>query len=194
MFNVMNNYILIILLFLAAFFDVTKNKIPNFLTFPVMLTGLIINIIVNGLNGLTFSFSGFIFGLAIFFLPFAFGLMGAGDVKLMAAIGALTGFKFTAVSTLFSAASGLIVVFGYLIYKKKLFGYFRKYFVSLTKTILIYINFSDRNKLGNKLKRFAFSKVSDDKESEKLYVPYGLAIAIGTLIVLFGNFNTYLKY
>lgn len=85
------NLILIILLLTASFFDAKEKRIPNFLTFPVIFTGLILNIIMNGLDGITFSFYGFLIGLAIFFIPFALGLMGAGDVKLMAAIGALMG-------------------------------------------------------------------------------------------------------
>lgn len=189
-----NNIILIILLLTAAFFDITKNKIPNFLTFPVMLISLILNIIMNGFNGLVFSFWGFILGLAIFFIPFAFGLMGAGDVKLMTAIGALKGFMFTAISALFTAVAGFIVVIGYLIYKKRIFSYFKKYFLTLARVILININFSDGNILGNKLKKFAYSNAASSEASEKLYVPYGLAIALGTLLTLWGNYKTYLRF
>jgi prepilin peptidase CpaA len=149
---------------------------------------------MNSLDGLIFSLYGFIVGLAIFFIPFALGLMGAGDVKLMAAIGALKGWKFTALSTLFSAIAGIIVVFFYLIYRKRLFSYFRKYFVALVKTILNYINFSNRNIIGNKLKKFAYSNEIDNKENEKLYVPYGLAIALGALLVLNGVLKEYLLF
>lgn len=190
----LNNLILIILLFAAAFFDVKEKRIPNFLTFPVMLIGLILNIIMNGLNGIMFSFFGFIVGLAIFFIPFVLGLMGAGDVKLMAAIGALMGWRFTVLSILFSAIAGIIVVFVYLIYKKKLFSYFRKYFIFIVETILNYIYFSDKNIVGNKLKEFAYSNEIESKKNEKLYVPYGLAIALGTLFVLSGIFKGYLLF
>lgn len=182
-----NNCILTILLLTAAFFDCTKKKIPNFLTFPVIIAGLTLNIIANGFRGGLISFYGFLFGLAIFFIPFALGLMGAGDVKLMAAVGILKGWKFTAFATLFSAAAGLIVVLGYLIYKKKIFSYFKKYFVALARFILKYISFSDRDILGNKLKKFSYSKAAINDASEKIYVPYGLAIALGTLFVLFQN-------
>jgi len=189
-----NNIILIILILTAAFFDCTKNKIPNLLTFPVMITGLILNIMMNGFSGLIFSLYGFLFGLAIFFIPFAFGLMGAGDVKLMAAVGALKGFRFTVMSTLFSSAAGLIVVLGYLIYKKKIFSYFKKYFVALVRLILLKINFSDGNILGSKLKKIAYSNAAPNETNEKLYVPYGLAIALGTLFALWWNYNTYLHF
>lgn len=187
-------FILITLLFTAAFFDAKEKRIPNFLTFPVIFIGLILNIIMNGLNGAIFSFYGFISGLVIFFIPFVLGLMGAGDVKLMAAIGALMGWRFTVLSILFSAISGIIVVFVYLIYKKKLFSYFRKYFAIIAETILNYFCFSHTNIIGNKLKKFVYSKEIENKENEKLYIPYGLAIALGTLFELSGIFKTYLLF
>jgi len=188
----LSQFILIILLLTAAFFDVKEKKIPNLLTFPVMLAGLISNIIISSLNGVVFSFAGFFLGLAIFFVPFALGYMGAGDVKLMAAIGALMGWRFTVLSSLFSAIAGAIVVFGYLIYKKKLFSYFKKYFVAMARMLLNIIYFSDKNIIGNKIKKFAFSDEIESKENEKMYVPYGLSIALGTLFVLVGNFKGYL--
>ncbi len=190
----LSNYILIILLLIAAFFDTKEKRIPNLLTFPVMLVGLILNIFMNSLNGIMFSFAGFFIGAAVFFIPFALGLMGAGDVKLMAAIGALMGWRFAILSSLFSAIAGIIVVLGYLIYKKRLFSYFRKYFVAVVRAVLNKIYFSDRNIIGNKLKKFAYSSEIENKENEKMYVPYGLAIALGTLFVLGGNIKGYLPF
>jgi prepilin peptidase CpaA len=188
------NIMLIILLFTAAFFDAKEKKIPNLLTFSVMIIGLILNIIMSSLSGVVFSFYGFIIGVAVFFIPFTLGLMGAGDVKLMAAIGALMGWKFTVLSSIFSAIAGILVVFVYLIYKKRLFAYFRKYFVVIARIILKYIYFSDKNIIGRKLKKFAYAKEIQDKENERLYVPYGLAIALGTLFVLGLNIKGYLLF
>lgn len=190
----LSSLILIILILTASFFDVKEKRIPNFLTFPVMIIGLVLNIIMNGLNGVVFSFFGFIMGLIVFFIPFTLGFMGGGDVKLMASIGALKGFKFTMLSTLFSAIAGIIVVFAYLIYKKKLFSYFRKYFVFVTQVFLRYVHFSDSSIIGNKLKKFAYFKKVENVKEEKLYVPYGLAIAIGTLVVLSGILNEYIIF
>lgn len=194
MLKYINNLMLIILLIMAASFDVKKNKIPNFLTFPLIIMGLVLNIIMDGFSGLIFSLNGFAFGLAIFFIPFAMGLMGAGDVKLMAAVGSFMGFKFTVMSTLYTAAAGLIVAIGYLIYKKKVFSYFRKYLVSIIRVILININFKDNSTLENKLKRYAYYNAAPNDTNEKLYVPYGLAIALGTLFVLWGNYKGYIFF
>ncbi len=184
MMTYLNIFILIFLLLAAAFMDAKDKRIPNILTFPLILIGLILNIIINGISGIGFSFLGFLLGLAIFFIPFAVGLMGGGDVKLMAAIGALMGWKFTLISAIFSAIAGIGVVFVYLIYKGRLFNYFRKYFVVIGRTILKYIDFSEKNIIGSKLKGFSYSDEAKEEENAKLYVPYGVSIAIGTLFVL----------
>jgi prepilin peptidase CpaA len=120
--------------------------------------------------------------------------MGAGDVKLMAAIGTIKGFKFTFSSILFAAIAGIIVTFCYLAYKKKLFSYFRKYLMIIAEMILKYVYFSNKNVIGNKLRKFAYSKENENNLNEKLYIPYGLAIALGTLFELSGIFKTYLLF
>lgn len=189
-----NIFALVILLFTAAFYDLKEKRIPNIITFPIIIVGLILNIIMNGLNGCLFSLNGFFIGLAVFFIPFAFGFMGAGDVKLMGAIGALMGWEFTALSTLFSSIAGFGLVFVYLIYKKRLFRFFKKYFLALVNFILRNIYFSDRNIIGNKLKKISYSNVVENQVEAKLYVPYGLAIALGTLFVLSGIWERYLFF
>lgn len=194
MFENLSIFILIILLFTAGFFDAKEKRIPNFITLPVILAGLILNIIMNSLNGVMFSFYGVLIGLCVFFIPFAFGLMGAGDVKLMAAIGALMGWKFTLLSSLFSAVAGIIVVFVYLICKKRLFTYFGKYFVVLVRVILKYTYLSEKNIVCKKLMKFACCNEFKNENNEKLYVPYGLAIALGTLFVMFGSLKGYMLF
>lgn len=179
-----NSVALVLLLLIAAFSDVKDKKVPNKLTFPVILLGFILNIMINGFNGISLSVLGFLLGLAIFFLPFAFGLMGGGDVKLMAAIGALMGWKFTLASAAFSAVAGIIVVIGYLLYKGSLLTYFKPYFAGVGRLILRYIYFPRESIIGEKFKKFSYDNEVKHREDEKLYVPYALAIALGTLFVL----------
>ena len=75
----------------AAFTDVRKGTIPNWLTYPVLLAGPILFWIAFGQQGLWDAGLGL---LACGLVPFAMwrsGGMGGGEVKLLAGLGALTG-------------------------------------------------------------------------------------------------------
>src|SRR5262249_14558706 len=72
----------------AAVMDLWKFKVYNALTVPLFLTGLAYHFAAGGVHGLLGSLSGALFGFAVLIVAYAMGGMGAGDVKLMAAIGA----------------------------------------------------------------------------------------------------------
>ena len=72
----------------ACCIDVREHRIPNSLTFGAAAAGIIFHTVVGGGDGLTGALLGWLTGAAIFFLPFALGGLGAGDVKLIAALGA----------------------------------------------------------------------------------------------------------
>src|ERR1051325_7898669 len=74
----------------VAFFDLRARRIPNFLTFPAVIFGLVINL-SRGWDGFWFSLKGLGLGLLLLLLPYVFGGMKAGDVKFLAAIGAFVG-------------------------------------------------------------------------------------------------------
>jgi prepilin peptidase CpaA len=83
---------LLAIIVVAAFFDIKERRIPNW----IILFGLIAGLGLGGFQGSTqllFSLIGFLVGLLFLMIPFAFGWMGAGDVKLFAVVGALVGYK-----------------------------------------------------------------------------------------------------
>lgn len=73
---------------LACAIDLTRRRIPNWLTFGAAVAGLVYHATTGGWAGLGSSAAGWAVGLAIFFVPFALGGLGGGDVKLLAALGA----------------------------------------------------------------------------------------------------------
>ena len=79
----------------AAITDYRFFRIYNALTLPLFLSAIIYHFLLSGWSGLFQSLSGALFGLAILLLPFAMGGMGAGDVKLLAAVGAWLGLPVT---------------------------------------------------------------------------------------------------
>jgi len=80
---------------IAAVTDVWKFKVYNTLTLPLLVSGLIYHTIIGGSQGLASSVTGLLCGFAILFFLYLLGGMGAGDVKLMAAIGAWMGMPLT---------------------------------------------------------------------------------------------------
>lgn len=94
---------------LATIQDLRTRRIPNLLTMPAIVLGIIINVYSSGFNGFGNSFMGFMVGIGLLIIPFALGGMGAGDVKLLAAIGALNGPLFALYTFLYTAISGGVI-------------------------------------------------------------------------------------
>ena len=76
---------------LAVYTDSKRGIIPNRLTIPSMIAGLALNTFMGGWDGLAFSAQGLALGFGLLLVPFLVAGMGAGDVKLLAAVGALMG-------------------------------------------------------------------------------------------------------
>lgn len=71
--------------------DLRWRRIPNVLTLPAVGIGLILGFVLGGWKGLVSSALGLGIGFGLMIIPYVVGGMGAGDVKLMAALGALIG-------------------------------------------------------------------------------------------------------
>lgn len=84
-------YVVALITLIAAMTDLWKFKVYNALTFPAILSGLIVSTAMGGLAGLSSSFLGAALGFGTLVLCFALGGVGAGDVKLMTAVGAWLG-------------------------------------------------------------------------------------------------------
>ena len=76
---------------IITYYDVRYRRIPNAFVLATLVSGVAINGIFGGLPGLYTSLSGCALAFVLMFMLHVFGAMGAGDVKLFAAIGAVTG-------------------------------------------------------------------------------------------------------
>ena len=83
--------ILLLILGTAIASDLRWRIIPNWLTGPAILAGLGLHTVMNQWTGLVFSLEGAAVGFGLFVLLYACGWMGAGDVKLFAAVGSFLG-------------------------------------------------------------------------------------------------------
>lgn len=90
----------------AAIIDGQKLKVPNWLTFHLILGGLGYAAWTGGWTGLGWSAGGAAVGLALLLPLYAIGGMGAGDVKLLAGVGAWMGPAVTVEAFILSALVG----------------------------------------------------------------------------------------
>ncbi len=90
----------------AAYFDLKTRRIPNWLTLGGCVAGLAANTAVAGFGGLRASALGLGIGFVLYFPLWLLGARGAGDVKLLAAAGAVAGPANTAALFLLAAVLG----------------------------------------------------------------------------------------
>jgi len=95
----------------ACVTDLRDRRIPNVLTFGAALVALVVHAFVGGASGIVTSGAGWLVGVALFFPFFALGGLGAGDVKLLGAIGAWLGpYPVLYVALYSSLAGGLFAL------------------------------------------------------------------------------------
>lgn len=105
------DYILFIFLIIAFITDVKYHKIPNWLSVGGALVGVLYHLIMGGVDGLIFSFLGLLVAGGIFMVLYIFKAIGAGDVKLFAAIGAIVGIQVVLYLMMYSViVAGLIAI------------------------------------------------------------------------------------
>src|SRR5579863_6957442 len=96
---------------LAAWTDLRDRKIPNWLTVPGILVGIAVNSYFRGWHGTKTSLEGAGLALSVLLPLVLLRALGAGDWKLMGAVGAFLGpalFLFVLVGSIF--VSGLMAV------------------------------------------------------------------------------------
>ena len=84
-------FIALVVAITAAVWDIRQRRIPNWLTYPGIGLGVALRGLLFGWKGLGSAIEGCLLAGGIMFLFYAVRAMGAGDVKLMAAIGSLVG-------------------------------------------------------------------------------------------------------
>jgi prepilin peptidase CpaA len=93
-------------LFIAVERDVHCQRIPNWLTFPALVTALVYGALFGGPGGALDAALGACAALALLLLPYAAGALGAGDVKATMALGAAFGVAAVTEQTLLAIAFG----------------------------------------------------------------------------------------
>lgn len=104
--DIMAAAVLAVVLAAAAVNDVRSRRIPNRLVYPAILAGMAYHAATRGLEGFLYSAGGLGLGLLLLIFFYLAGGMGAGDVKLMGAVGSFLGAKGVLIAFFFTAAIG----------------------------------------------------------------------------------------
>ncbi len=165
---------LVALILAALAFDLKYQRIPNKLTLPTILIGLFYGSFQFGLEGFIGNLQGLLLGIGVFLIPFMFGGMGGGDLKLMGAIGALKGLAFVLEAALFTAIWGGVIALLAITISRRLW-ILRNFGVGLRLFVMTG---------GHAGAQVMLPDAKADGE-DRLAVPYGVAIFAGTVSAYF---------
>src|SRR5512144_805881 len=98
------------------YMDVRYRRIPNKLVFATLCAGISLNLVFRGWHGLASSLEGMAVAFGMMFMLHAIGTMGAGDVKLFAAVGSIVGISHVLQTLVIVAIMGGVLAVIKMIY------------------------------------------------------------------------------
>ena len=156
----------------ATYTDLRSRRIPNWLVFPFLVGGVSVSCWLSGWHGLGRSLAGMALGALIYGFLFWMGGMGAGDVKLCAAIGAWIGPKQLLIALVLTSVVGGLMALGWMACA----GFLRDLF----KGPGVW-GFWRRKRMA------VHDQAADSGDFLRRKMPYAPAIAIGTVISFFAR-------
>jgi prepilin peptidase CpaA len=165
-------YLVIAASFAAAgsVFDVRTRRIPNFITLPGFVLGLLLHQALGGWRQLLSALAAGLICGAVFLVFYLAGGMGAGDVKLMMAIGSIAGLPHVAYLLALTAIAGGLMAVGLALVRGR-----------LQQTIM------NVGELAAHHRHQGLQPHPDLNlgNAQTLRLPYGLAIAAGSILTLY---------
>lgn len=148
-----------------GWYDVYYRRLPNYLTLGGAAVFLALRLWLNGWEGVINSFYGGLVGFIFLLVPYCLKGAGAGDIKMLSAVGIVVGYPFILSALTFSSVFGLVVGAAMFFTKRLDTARLRHYL----KCCFCY--HYDREEGRRNL---------PGKDSEAVRIPFGLAISLGT--------------
>jgi prepilin peptidase CpaA len=164
-----------VVLVVAAVIDGKQLRVPNWITFPLVISGWIYSAAAGYFSGdglfagLGWSLFGTAVGLALLLPAYAIGGMGAGDVKLLAGVGAWLHGETTFYAFCLSAVVGGVLAIGMAAWRRSLGKHTLQ-----ARTIL--------NEIVTIRDPKVLAAIAAERKSSMLLLPYGIPIAIGAIL------------
>jgi prepilin peptidase CpaA len=158
-------WLLSAVLIVAAVIDGWKLKVPNWITFPLLLGGWVYSTVYFGWEGLGYSLLGTLVGLGLLLPAYA---IGAGDVKLLAGGGAWVWATITLYAFCVSALVGGAIALAMVLWRHDWYHHSHQFWTIVNEIFEV----RDPN---------ALSAIAAERKSAMLLLPYGIPIAIGSI-------------
>jgi prepilin peptidase CpaA len=149
----------------VIYYDVRYRRIPNVLVLATLVAGIAINTFLAGSQGTLASLEGFALAFIPMLLMHIFGAMGAGDVKLFGAVGAVLGVGLVPLTFVLVVMLGAVLAVYTMLRAGTVFS-------TLHGVLRIFVGVLP----GWEMPRFA---IAPDRRHT---IPYGVAIMLGSLI------------
>jgi prepilin peptidase CpaA len=159
----------------VAVTDVRAFRVPNAITYPFVLAGLAYHTLIPEAGGPLMSLMGMMVGFSVLLFLHILGAVGAGDVKLMAGVGAWLG-AFSAIYV-FAVAAAATAVYSVvvLVMRQGLFGIVVTTYIQMMQIGTMFKH------LGEEERVEAIVKQDDCR---KRLVPFAAMVALGGIVML----------
>ena len=160
-------FFLVPLAVIVIYHDVRYRRIPNPFVLATLISGVTLNFVLGGVQGGLSSIGGCVLAFILMFILHVFGAMGAGDVKLFAAIGSVIGAHLVLPTFVVVVLTGGLLALASTLRS----GVF---ITTMHRVLQIFVGLLP----GWQMPKFS---VPADR---RLTIPYGAAITIGAIIAI----------
>jgi prepilin peptidase CpaA len=164
--------VVVVATLMAAVTDVRRFKVYNTLTIPLLLSGLVFHGVTEGFAGVSGSLLGALLGFASLLVVYVLGGMGAGDVKLMAGVGAWLGIPLTFYVLLASCLAAGAFAVGLLVLSRSASETWVNLQLLMLRVSTVGRHLGSENRLETELKR---------ADHRRRLIPFAAMIALGVV-------------